>query len=33
MRKELDISYDEERDLIYSLRVIIDKLLEDRENY
>lgn len=33
MRKELDISYDEERDLIYSLRVIIDKLMEDRENY
>lgn len=33
MRKELDISYDEERDLIYSLRVIIDKLLEDRVNY
>ena len=33
MRKELDISYDEERDLIYSLRVIIDKLLEDRKNY
>ncbi len=33
MRKELDLTYDEERDLIYSLRVILDKLLEDRNNY
>ena len=32
MRRELDLSYDEERDLIYSLRVILDKLLEDRED-
>lgn len=33
MRKELDLTYDEERDLIYSLRVILDKLLEGRNNY
>ncbi len=33
MRKELDLTYDEERDLIYSLRVILDKLMEDRNNY
>lgn len=33
MRKEIDLSYDEERDLIYALKVIIDKLLEDKETY
>lgn len=33
MKKELDLGYDEERDLIYSLRAILEKLLDDRENY
>lgn len=33
MRSEFGLGYDEERDLVYALRVILDKLLEDRDNY